>query len=522
MDNLEKLKAKFEKASEENQRAYDAWNNEDAPDNVKATYERAIRKGDKKTAEEFKERYQKLASAYKATQEEKNRLKKELNKAEKSATQAKESKAKLKGAEGTYKKALDELAIAETNLGGYQGEENYNKAYLAAQEAFKTITEGGKTPKQPLPIAKIAIKQPEPKAEKQKTPEQEAQEQQASWSQILNTLADPAQTDQLISVQQDLRNKWGYKGPADGRWSKKFQDALQAVFIQRGSIPKVLQGTDFRTFLANPGIDVSTSTGGTTPTTSISPKADATVYINNAFTRAGIGRKATEDEVNALTKVLNDAENRFRTTRSGGVTKDRLGDRTQFITNLITTGKYVDPNTGKAIKGLATDVKVAAQVIKGLTKTAEVAKADTRSLTSQALQAVASANGISLTPDQLNQYAMEVQNGKDVNVIKSQIRSLAGLGMPDNIKKLLGEGTDLATIYSPYKQAMASALELNPNSISLSDPTLRTAITPGGEMSLYDFQKALRQDNRWQYTNNAREEVSNSIMQVLKDFGFRG
>ena len=43
-----------------------------------------------------------------------------------------------------------------------------------------------------------------------------------------------------------------------------------------------------------------------------------------------------------------------------------------------------------------------------------------------------------------------------------------------------------------------------------------------GETSLYDFQRALRKDARWQYTNNAREEVSNSVMQVLKDFGFRG
>ena len=58
--------------------------------------------------------------------------------------------------------------------------------------------------------------------------------------------------------------------------------------------------------------------------------------------------------------------------------------------------------------------------------------------------------------------------------------------------------------------------------ITLDDPTLRSAISPTGELSLYDFQKALRKDPRWQYTNNAKESVSNSVLKVLQDFGFRG
>ena len=69
---------------------------------------------------------------------------------------------------------------------------------------------------------------------------------------------------------------------------------------------------------------------------------------------------------------------------------------------------------------------------------------------------------------------------------------------------------------------MAAELELNPDQIDLNDPTLRMAITDKGDMNLYDFKKALRQDNRWQYTANANEEVSNSVLGVLKDFGFQG
>ena len=258
---------------------------------------------------------------------------------------------------------------------------------------------------------------------------------------------------------------------------------------------------------------------GATTTTTISPIADATVYINNAFKRAGINRDATPAEVASLAKVLNDAEGRFKTTKSGGVTKDLLGDRTQFITNLITTGKYVDPNTGKPIKGIKEDIKKAAEVLGTLSKSAQTLKADARSLTVQSLQSTANANGITLSPQQLDQYALDIQNGKDVKVIQSQIRNLAGLGMPDSVKKLLAEGTDLDTIYSPYKQAMAAVLEINPTTISFTDPVLRSAIGPNGEVPLYDFQKALRKDARWQYTDNAKADIFKGVKEVFSNFG---
>jgi hypothetical protein len=47
-------------------------------------------------------------------------------------------------------------------------------------------------------------------------------------------------------------------------------------------------------------------------------------------------------------------------------------------------------------------------------------------------------------------------------------------------------------------------------------------ITDKGDMNLYEFQKELRKDNRWQYTDNARGSVSTAALQVLRDFGFQG
>ena len=69
---------------------------------------------------------------------------------------------------------------------------------------------------------------------------------------------------------------------------------------------------------------------------------------------------------------------------------------------------------------------------------------------------------------------------------------------------------------------MYQVLEINPESIDLNDSTLRSAIGINGEMPIYEFQRKLRKDPRWQYTNNAREEVSSVALKVLRDFGFQG
>lgn len=141
------------------------------------------------------------------------------------------------------------------------------------------------------------------------------------------------------------------------------------------------------------------------------------------------------------------------------------------------------------------------------------------------LRATASANGIDLDAQfggQLDSWIEKVMQGESIDTYKNLIRKTAKIGMPENVQKLLDDGVDLETVYSPYKNQMAKILELNPLSIPLDDPTLRSAITSQGEMTIYDYQRALRKDPRWQYTDNARQEVSNYALGVLRDFGFQG
>ena len=142
-----------------------------------------------------------------------------------------------------------------------------------------------------------------------------------------------------------------------------------------------------------------------------------------------------------------------------------------------------------------------------------------------ALRKTASANGLNLDTnfgDSLDGWLQKLAQGESIETFKQIIRGSAKIGLPEKVSGLLDNGVDLDTVYSPYKRLMASVLEINPESITLDDSVLRSAIGPDKEMSLYDFQKMLRKDNRWQYTNQAKEEVSGKALRVLRDFGLQG
>jgi hypothetical protein len=309
----------------------------------------------------------------------------------------------------------------------------------------------------------------------------------------------------IRDISRLLKDANFYKGPITDRPNNQLVEAYIAA-LQDNSVTSTYKGTDvpFGEYIADRIRFVKeTGTGAAKPTAgmSFSSESQAAARIETIF-KTELGRMPTPAEVEKYTKRLMKEERKpssfqkYETEVIGGVKVRKVIeglDKDQFLTGLVRKLPEYDKR-----------------------------KAETRSLTIQSLQGVANDNGITLSPQQLDQYAFEVQNGKDVKVIQSQIRALAGLGMPDNVKKLLAEGTDLSTVYSPYKKAMAAVLEINPETISLSDPVLRSAIGPNGEMSLYEYQRSLRKDPRWQYTNNAREDVSTAALQVLRDFGFQG
>lgn len=153
----------------------------------------------------------------------------------------------------------------------------------------------------------------------------------------------------------------------------------------------------------------------------------------------------------------------------------------------------------------------------------------------QSLAAIAKANGLSIADvlpklgtavagqDAEQSTIQEILSGNiDLNTVLANARQIAAQGQPEYVRKLLGSGYNLEDIYAPYKQTMATVLELDPNQIDLNDNSLRMAINEKGDMNIYDYKKALRQDSRWQYTGQAKESVATAALGVLRDFGFQG
>jgi len=145
-----------------------------------------------------------------------------------------------------------------------------------------------------------------------------------------------------------------------------------------------------------------------------------------------------------------------------------------------------------------------------------------------ALKNFASDNGILLSDSAATSYANSiVTNVIDENTAFNALRESAAEAFPALADKIKA-GINLKTLADPYIQSMSSILEIPGSGIDLFDPKVRGALAytlPDGKIgtrSIYDFEKELRKDPRWQYTNNARNEAASVATTVLKDFGFMG
>ena len=226
-----------------------------------------------------------------------------------------------------------------------------------------------------------------------------------------------------------------------------------------------------------------------------------------------------EKQIATLTRQL---ENKAREIGSGAASDPdalRRAAENMYITNQ----SIEDPMT---VDFLAASIRPISSMIAGRPTEGYSGKA---LADYQTLQSIAKSNGFAISdivPGAMTeqQVLRGIATGTiDINRVAQDARKLAAQGQPQYVRDLLGQGYDLAQVYAPYRQTMANILEVgDPNQIDLNDPTLRMAITDKGDMNLYDFKKALRQDNRWQYTSQAKEDVSTAALGVLRDFGFQG
>lgn len=115
-------------------------------------------------------------------------------------------------------------------------------------------------------------------------------------------------------------------------------------------------------------------------------------------------------------------------------------------------------------------------------------------------------------------YVADVLNGlRTTDDIIGQFRNMAASQYP-NLADRFKSGATLAEIAQPYKYAMSNVLETNINTIDLDDPNLQSALSSG--MNTFDFSRTLKKDPRWQYTQNAQDDLLGTFSKVLRQWGF--
>lgn len=141
------------------------------------------------------------------------------------------------------------------------------------------------------------------------------------------------------------------------------------------------------------------------------------------------------------------------------------------------------------------------------------------------LRNTAMRNGVRIGKKQLRGWMRNIVRGNaSQEQFQTHIRDVAAKTFSAYGDQIRG-GMDLMDVASPYMQSMSEILELNPSSIDLYDKTIRRALSYRDEkgepvpMSVTDFEDSLRADKRWQYTDNAREQLTGYAIELGQMFG---
>jgi hypothetical protein len=148
--------------------------------------------------------------------------------------------------------------------------------------------------------------------------------------------------------------------------------------------------------------------------------------------------------------------------------------------------------------------------------------------TATQIRSFADEMGVTVDDTSLGNYVDRVFAGEqNIEDIQNAFRESAAAYLPQFASRIKA-GETVKSIVSPYRDMIASYLEIDSNEIgyglganSKADPLLNRALfgTDGKAMSLYDVQKTIKQDARWQKTSNARDEYTQLTKNLLRSFG---
>ena len=136
-------------------------------------------------------------------------------------------------------------------------------------------------------------------------------------------------------------------------------------------------------------------------------------------------------------------------------------------------------------------------------------------------------NGLALPEENVKSLSEKIRNGGEAEFGKITDRLTKQYLIPTYpaYAEALKRGETMADLSAPYKSLFSQVLEVAPESVDLMDPVMQKAMQGIGEgerqqsMPLWEFKEMLKQDKRWQYTDNAWDEVGGRMSGLMEKWG---
>jgi hypothetical protein len=325
----------------------------------------------------------------------------------------------------------------------------------------------------------------------------------ATTGQAIAKMDEP----QRLALATRLKSA-GYNVPVTGVYNQKLIDAYSmAILENQNRSTNFQQEIGFEAFLESKIKEATAlgaaagGTGGTAdaPYAIIANPTQAAAYVN-AVIKSTLGRDATKAEITKLSTELIDAQRKnpikTKLNKQGVAEKTGGVDPEQFLfAKIQSLPEYKQRVTAE------NDINI------------------------QSLAKTAKANGLNLTDnfdqDIVNSWVKRIQNGEDLDIFKNKIRQQAFRSMPQSVRDSLDPDLDLNANFATYINSYAKTFGIPATQVDVMK-IIPLATDEKGFVSIPGFEKKKRTLTEWQYTPEAKEEVSNIASRVLRDFGFQG
>lgn len=202
---------------------------------------------------------------------------------------------------------------------------------------------------------------------------------------------------------------------------------------------------------------------------------------------------------------------------ANGITPFKMGER--YATGDV---EGIVPTSGgltKAEKAALAELKV---MQAALSQDPEADLTGTAGKLQDTLTKYSDAMGLMKSRKEINSYVKGIQEGAVPEATATdEMRKQASV-LYSNFADRLNADPSLTVrdLANPYLQVMADTLEIDPQLVKITDPTIQNAISGTKLRSLTDFRNDMRADSRFATTRTAKREATDLASSLLKGFGF--